>query len=367
MASSTYQLRVCDLRSDETLDILPIEQVTYDDYIGKTGTLSGTIPIPDAATAQRVHDTVLPGRTMLYLERGGQVTWGGVLWTRTPTRDPRGFLTCPIQAGGLESYFRSHRLLFDTLVATATDQLDIARQLIAYAQAQAGGNLGIEIDYTQVSGVLRDRTYSLFDLPWIGGLIDQLAATSGGFEWRIQCYKDSAGARHRSLVLGYPKLSYGSQDTMLAAPGSITAYSFPEDATIQANAWQSRGATINSNQAAASFPLMSALLTTPADYATGWPRLDGTSDYTSVSDPTVLGQHAAADLARWVRPVVIPSVTILTAGVDQPVLGSHVRLRILDDWFQAPGLNSRYRVVGLKVVPEERGRAETTQLFLEVS
>jgi len=361
-----YLLRVCDLRSDETMDILPIQGVGYDDYIGKTGSLSGTIPVPDAGMARRVRGCLLPGRTMLYLERGGQVTWGGPLWTRTPTRGARGYLTCPIQAGGLEGYYRSHRLLYDDLVQAGADQLSIARQLVTYAAAQSGGDLGIELG-SETSGVLRDRTYSKYDLSSVGDLIDQLGAVDNGFEWRIQVYTDSTGVRHRALRLGYPKLTSGSTDLILSSPGQVLGYALPEDATGQANAWQARGASISTNLAADSVPLLSGLLTTPGDIAAGWPRLDGTSTYSTVTDQATLDAHATADLAASVRPIVIPSVTVRTSGTDQPALGSYVRLRIIDDWFEAPGLIARYRVVGLKVAPEERGRDETTDLYLEAA
>jgi hypothetical protein len=249
------------------------------------------------------------------------------------------------------------------LSAVAADQFDIARQLITYAQAQSGGNLAIEMD-ASLSGVPRDRVYSRYDLPWIGGLIDQLASTQSGFEWRIQCYRDDAGARHRALRLGYPKLSVGGDAMVLSSPGPVTTYSLPEDATVQANAWISRGASTNQDQGAESLPLMSTLLTTPTDIAAGWARLDGTSDYSTVEDQTILDQHAAADLARAVRPVAIPSVKYV--GDVQPQLGSYVRLRIRDTWYY-DGLDAQYRVVGLKVSPAERGRPETTELYLEVA
>ena len=369
-AQDAYQLRVCDLRSDDTLDVLPIEGVSFDDYIGKTGSLSGTIPIPNADLATRAKAAILPGRTMAYLERGGQIVWGGVVWTRTPTMAGR-VHTLPIQGAGLESILRGHRMLTDTLTAAGVDQLDIARGMVDYAQDADGGNLGIEIDYAQTSGVLRDRTYLRYDLPWIGVLLDQLAATEQGFEWRIQCYADTAGVRHRALRLGYPRLTPGGTsttgDTVLTSPGPIVAYQLPEDATGLATAWQSRGASINTNQASASVPLMSALLTRPDLIALGWPRLDGTSDYSSVEQQSTLDQHAAADLARAAAPVTIPAVTILTGEAGLPALGGYVRLRIVDLWFPLPGLQARYRVVGLKVSPAERGRPETCELYLEAA
>ncbi|MFE6868298.1 hypothetical protein ACFVFS_17250 [Kitasatospora sp. NPDC057692] len=364
-----YQLMVCDLMTDTRLGVLPIGGVTWDDYIGKTGSLSGTIPVPDSATARRIRETALPGRSMLHLyEEDGQLAWSGVLWTRTRQRDARGNYTCAIQAGGLESYFRAHRLLLADLVAAGADQFAIVRQLITYAQAQAGGNLGVEMDPAQMSGVLRDRQYSRHDLPWIGGLVDQLASTQNGFEWRIQVWADSAGVRHRTLRLGYPKLTVGandgSADLVLSSPGPVGAYALPEDATTMANAWQSRGASTGTDMGSEQVPLMSQVLTAPGDWAAGWPRLDGTSDYSTVETQSVLDEHAAADLARAARPVAVPSVTY--TGNQRPPLGSYVRLRLNDTWHYDV-LDARYRVIGLKVQPAERPRARTTDLYLEAA
>ncbi len=358
-----YRLRVCDLRSDQVMDILPIQGVTFDDYIGKTGSLSGTIPVPDAGMARRCQDAIQPGRTMAWLERGQDVVWGGPIWVATPTRDERGYYTLPVQGAGVESYYRAHRQQVDTLIFTATDQLDIARSLISYATSRAGGDIGVEIDYTLESGVPRDRTYQGADLQWVGTHLDQLAATQGGFEWRINCYRTSDGMRHKALQLGYPKIRIGSTDTVLTSPGPITAYSLPQDATVQANSFIARGSTVNINLTAASFPLMSGPWTTPADYAAGWPLLEGSADYSSVADQTILDQYGQAGLARWVRPITIPSVRVLTAAGPLPEIGSTIRLRIQDVWYPA-GYDARWRLVGYKVSPEERGRPETTDLYL---
>ncbi|MFB7617834.1 hypothetical protein [Kitasatospora sp. NPDC056181] len=359
-----YELLVCDLRSDTLMDRLPVMQVSCDDYIGKTGTFSGTIPVPDRAMARRVQDALIPGRTALWLLRGSAVVWAGVQWTDVQVSSDRGSASAQVQAAGAESYFRDHRQIVDTLIATGEDQLDIVRDLINYAQSKTGGHLGVEVPASPVSGVLRDRTYLSYDLAWVGRRIDELAATQGGFEWRINCYRDSAGARHRVLQLGYPTITVGSSDTVLSMPGQVLSYKRNRDASVQANAWISRGATINNNLAAASYPLMSTPLTTPSDYVAGWPRLDGSSDYSSVTTQTVLDQNAAADLARQVRPVVIPQVTIRPGDDGLPALGSTIRLRVRDVWNPDTSI-ARYRLVGWRLQPEERGRGETADLYLE--
>ncbi|MEU3097221.1 hypothetical protein ABZ690_21165 [Streptomyces sp. NPDC006967] len=362
--SPAYRLLLCDLRSDRLLDALPVQGVALDDFIGKTGSLRGRVPIPNRAIADRARRALVPGRTAVWVERGREIWWGGILWTTSLTSDQRGFLGVDVQCGGWESYlFRRH--LHDTQEAVQVDQFDIVRGLLDYVQTTEGGNLGITYD-THPSGVLRDRTYLRYDLPTIGDLIDDLSAVEDGFEWRIASYRDGDGRRVKRLQLGHPVIRSGSTDIVLDHPGAVLSYTWPTDATRKANAWQSRGASINQNQAADSFPLMSELLVADDDVTAGWPRLDGTSDYTTVERQTTLDAHARADWTAARHPVEIPEVEVLLGGnVSPALLGATVRLRIRDLWHPTT-LDARYRVVGLTIAPAERGRPETARLYLEV-
>ncbi|MGA5084100.1 hypothetical protein [Streptomyces pseudogriseolus] len=359
-----YRLLLCDLRSDRLLDALPVDGVSIDDYIGKTGSLRGTVPIPNREIAARARRALVPGRTAVWVERGRDVWWGGILWTTSPAADARGFLGLGIQCGGWESYlFR--RLLYDTQVATQVDQFDIARGLVDYVQNTPGGDIGITYD-THTSGVLRDRTYLRYDLPVIGDLLDDLAAVEDGFEWRIASFRDGDGRRVKRLQLGHPVIRTGASDIVLDHPGRVLSYRMPADATRKANAWQSRGASINTNLAADSYPLTSPVLVDGDDIAAGWPRLDGSSDYTTVEQQTTLDAHARADWNAARTPVEIPEVEVLLGDTVTPaLLGATVRLRIRDLW-HADTLDVRYRVVGLSITPPERGRPETARLYLEV-
>ncbi|MFB6846200.1 hypothetical protein ACFCXS_15245 [Streptomyces sp. NPDC056373] len=359
-----YRMVFTDLRSDTVLDALPVASVALDDYIGKTGSMRGTVPIPNREIADRARRALVPGRTGVWVERGREVWWGGILWTLALASDRRGFLSAQVQCGGWESYLY-RRLLFDTLTATGVDQFDVARELVDYAQNTEGGNIGITYD-PGVSGVTRDRTFLRYDLPSIGDLLDDLAAIEQGFEWRIASYRDSDGRRVKRLQLGHPVIRTGTAEIVLDHPGPVLSYSWPTDATRKANAWQSRGASVNTNQAAGSYPLMSGLLVDDANIAAGWPRLDGTSDYTTVEKQGTLDAHARADWTAARDPVQIPEVEVLLGGNITPaLLGATVRLRIRDLWHPT-ALDARYRVVGLSISPPERGRPETARLFLEV-
>lgn len=359
-----YRILLCDLRSDTVLDALPVHDVSIDDYIGKTGSMRGTVPIPNRAVAQRARRALVPGRTGVWVERGREVWWGGILWTLALASDRRGFLSAQLQCGGWESYLY-RRLLLDTLTAEQVDQFDLVRELVDYAQITPGGNLGITYD-DDVSGVVRDRTFLRYDLPTIGDLLDDLAAAENGFEWRIASYRDGDGRRVKRLQLGHPVIRTGTAEIVLDHPGPVLSYTWPTDATRKANAWQSRGASVNTNQAADSYPLMSELLVDDANIAAGWPRLDGTSDHTTVERQETLDGHAHADWTAARNPVEIPEVEVLLGGnVTPALLGATVRLRIRDLWHPT-ALDARYRVVGLSITPPERGRPETARLYLEV-
>lgn len=86
----------------------------------------------------------------------------------------------------------SRRILYasSTLAWTATDQAEIAWQLISQTQSRAGGHLGISKGVGHPAGVLRDRTYEAGDS--IGERIQELSEVIDGFDWDIRPASASA-------------------------------------------------------------------------------------------------------------------------------------------------------------------------------
>ncbi|MGK5631227.1 hypothetical protein [Streptomyces sp. URMC 123] len=363
--AAPYRAVFCDLRTDEVKDVLPLVDVQFDDYIGKTGSLTATVPLPDEGLAQRARRALEPGRTAVWLERGSEIWWGGILWTCTPAGDERGRMRVEIQAGTFDSYL-DHRVLAAKQVADGVDQFDIVRRLLDHVQGQSGGDIGIEYG-DEVSGVERTRTFEFHEFARVRELIDSLAAMDNGFEWRVHCYRDpESGRRVKLLRLGSPVLTTGATDIVLDRPGPVLAYSLPTDATVQANAWRARGESANRNQASASVPAVSRWWVHDEDIrVAGWPRLEGTSDHAGVSDRAALDALAAAAWRKARRPQVIPEVTVRVEGrIGPAALGATVRLRLHDLWHRE-GTGERYRIVGLAVTPPTRGQAETAKLYLE--
>ncbi|WP_329148823.1 hypothetical protein OIU91_21360 [Streptomyces sp. NBC_01456] len=366
MGTPAYRVLVCDLRSDALLDVLPVTEVSVEDYIGKAGSLHATVPVPNREIADRVRPILRGGRTALWVERDRDIWWGGILWSKTPKIDERGYASYEIQAGTFDTYL-DHRRLFESLRAENIDQLDIARNLVDYAQSLPGGDIGIAYD-THLSGIKRTRSYSKHDQTPIRELLDKLAAVEDGFEWRIRCDRTAdTGRRRKLLELGYPRIARGEADIVLNHPGPVLTYEHPEDATTVANVWQARGASNNNNQAAESKPLLSELLVDEQALADGWPRLDGASDHSSVDDATTLGQYARGEAAHARRPQVIPAVTCrLDQGVTPDLIGRTVRLRARDLLYP-DGYDTRHRVVGITVTPPTRDKGETATLTLEAA
>jgi hypothetical protein len=362
--ASPYRVIICDLRTDQLLDVLPVTGLSFDDFIGKMGTCSGTIEITDTRVAARMRLNFIPARTAVYVQRGADIWWGGIMWTRTIQVDSRGYVKVAFQASTFDSYF-DKRKIYDTQTFIGEEQLDIVRGLLDYAQGQTGGDIGITYD-TLYSNVGRDRTYNSYDLLNIREQIDLLSNVDNGFEWRMRAYSDEAGRRVRNLQLGYPKIVSSRNDVMLSAPGQIISYSLPEDGTTTANYWQSRGASTNQDASSESVPLMSTRYFYPTDLDAGWPRLDGSSDYNTVEDLTTLNAHAVADIKRFRRPIVIPDIEVMLDGrnITPGLLGTTTRLRIKDIWYYE-GITLRYRIIGFKVSPPDRGKPETATLYLE--
>ncbi|MFF3498584.1 hypothetical protein [Streptomyces sp. NPDC003247] len=368
--NTPYRAIFCDLLTDRTIDILPLRDVTVDDYIGKAGSLSGTIPVPDAEMAARVR-RIEEGRTSVYLQRGDDLWWGGIIWTSTLQSDDRGVLTLGIQAATFESY-AGRRRIRTTAPATTLDftdqyQLDIVRGLWTDLQTSLPGG-GIGVTYgTEHSTVKRTATYRDGDETVYLEAIDALAALENGFEHHIAVYRDPAtGARVRRLRLGSPRIEIGSSDLVMDRPGTILSYSFPRDATRGGTTARTRGASVNTNQAAESRPLTSEVaVATDLIEKAGYPRIDLSSDHNDITDQATLNALAGAELAAGTGAVVIPEITVRLDDLVPPaLLGRTVRIRITDEWW-TEGLDARYRIIGVKVSPAQRGRPDTAELYLE--
>ncbi|MET9345489.1 hypothetical protein [Streptomyces termitum] len=358
-----YRAIFCDLVTDQTLDILPLRDVSFEDYIGRAGSLSGTVPVPDRAMADRARQ-IKPGRTTVYLERGGFLWWGGIVWTTNLQSSDRGVVTLGVQAATFDSYAGRRRVRTE-LKYTETEQFDIVRGL--WAELNRGlGSSAVDLgDDLPSEPVFRTASWRHGDETVYQEALDQLGAYADGTEYQILVHRDpSDGRRVRRLRLGSPRIRTGATDVVLDRPGTILSYSLPDDATRGGTTSLARGASTNGNAAAESRPTLSEEVR--AEHLPDlWPQLDLSTDYNDIGDKTALDALALAALQEAQGSVLIPELSIrLSDVVPSALLGRTARVRITDEWHPT-GLDARFRIVGVKVRPAERGRPDTAELALE--
>lgn len=367
---ATWRYVFADLLTDRTIDELDVTGVTFDDRIIVPGAFKGTIAVPSRAVAARARQ-IEEGRTVVYAYRGADI-WGGpyLLWQVTPTSTARGDITVDLQGATLESYLE-HREIRSTLAFVGQDQLDIFRALILDVQDRDESNLGITVDAT-LSGVARDRTYLDSEGATYGQRAAELANVLDGFEYRIVAYVDpAAGTRVRKAITGYPELGQGVVDHVFTEPGDVLSWKRVGDASKAATSFRATGDPVNDDVSAVSVPTQSVVVERADLLAAGWPLLDRTDAYQSVTDEGTLDGYAASLAARYGGSRRILSVTVrLGSGPDvfTPAnLGDRARVVLDDVWFTTVDGDGRrvvfseaWRVVGMGVTPTARGQGQDT-------
>jgi hypothetical protein len=350
---AAYRYLFHDLRTNEPLAELPLRGVSFSRERNGPGDFTGHLVLTDDTRKLDPITATTPARTAYYVERDGHLVAGGILWTRR-WKGRR----LELAGHGFLSYLDRRRITWSQTFL-ATDQLDIARQLVERAQQASGGDIGITVP-AAASGVLRDRTYSAYELKPLGEALRELAEVENGFEMAIDPSYDSDGTPTRRLLLGYPRLGRSRTDSgyvlEFPAGGIVEEPEWPEDGSAMAV----RAHAVGAGEGPAM--LMSTATKTQL-LAAGWPLLETDTSYKDVTRQPTLDAHARADLAAVAGPITLPVLVcdpdlVLGAGIT---VGDEVRIVLTGDRWPAgaggaPGFDSHLRVVGMTVAPGDNSR-----------
>lgn len=341
-----YRFLAADLLTNEIREEIPFGDVSYSQILNSPGSFSATLPQHHAKCKRSILD---PSRTAIYVERDGVIVWGGILWT---ARTQSG--TVQFGGEGFWSYFR-RRFVRETLTFTQTDQLAIARFLVAYAQGQEGGSIGVIVG-DETSGVLRDRVYYGYERKQIGEAVEQLAAVIDGFDFAIDCAW-SGDEVAKTLHLDYP--TRGRENPIVFQLGTnVEGIEQEIDGTRQANRVDALGAGEGD----------SMLIATSSGAGIGavYPLLEGTISYKDVSVPATLQAHADAETAGTATPV--ETIPTLVAHIrDDTTLGAWItgdrmELHASDGFLE---VNGTFRVVSFEVKVSDGGREQVSTGFAD--
>jgi hypothetical protein len=359
---ATYTYLIADLRSGAILDELPLHGVSFDKKLNDTGSFRAQLSVADPEIRLREPRLLTePGRTAIYVDRDGDLLWGGIVWT---SRYSGANAVLELGASDLLSYFE-HRLVLDPANLTEPvpfdgDQIAIARELVGLAQAHPGGDLGVVVTGTGSSGVPRTITYSPSELKPVADALRDLANAEDGFDFTLDVRYGEGGVPERFLRIGFPRLGQLSAPHTWEYGANLVDFTWPADAASMATRVVAPGGAPAPEDTSA--------------YLAGWPLLEAQAPPSDTTDAAMLDAHVKGELAARRRPVVLPELTV-RADLD-PVVGTYsvgddARIVIDDPFFPGEQLDITVRVLGLEVTPGDDAGEEQVKLtvapFLEPS
>lgn len=348
---AAYRYLLADLATNQLLAELPLT-VSYEHVLNSPGSIEGRLALVQPAALHTVLAPLLPGslgKLAIYVERDGVIVWGGIPWTASADLDAG---TMTLRGEGFLSYFR-RRVLRATKTYAQVDQALIARDLLDWALAYGPGP-SISTAAVATTGVLRDRSWQAYERPWIGQLIEDLAAVEGGFDFRFDSAWSSGSITTRFLT-SYPNTGRLT-DLVFEVGKQITAAGLSVDGTMLVTHVDAIGAGEGDLAIRAS-------VADPAMLAAGYPVLDDVVSATDVSILATLDAKARHRLRRGHAPISVPGL-VVDPSLD-PVLGSY----LVGDVVTVRGgaglaaLDGRYRITGIRVDVDDSG-AETAHLSL---
>lgn len=354
-----YDIIYQDIKSGTIQGILPISSFSYENVLSSPGSariaiaLSQSMPkeyyYGAAATPSYTSgatpyyspelslNSLAPGRTAIYIERGGVVVWSGILWNLDmDVNNNSATLGCE----GWHSYWRKRYLRADKTYSSSTDdQANIAKGLIDWAQAQSGGNIGIDTTGVVATGIKRDRVYYAYERKNIATLIEQLGEVDQGFDWYYRTTKSGTTYTTQYLIL-YPKT--GKVSPIRFELGSnVELLRCTVDAKTMADFVETTGAGETTQ--------MIASQVVNADALNAYPLLEDQLSYCDVTSSTTLNQYAKRRIQTGKTPVIIPTLNV-NPDLD-PVFGSYS----LGDQVKVVGsyglfsINAQFRITAINV------------------
>lgn len=350
-----YRYLLASLLDGVVLAEVPFISAKWTDTLNSPGSFEGTLAIRQPDRVLTTLGPLLPGaigQLAVYVERDGVILWGGIPWTAPPADLGTGTMT--IRAEGFHSYLRRRTLQSDKDFVQV-DQADIVVDLIDTAMASSFTPT-IDTSDVQPTGVLRDRSWGAFERPWIGQLIEDMAAVQGGFDFRYVSGWDGDTITTR-FVMQFPNTGRPTQ-IIFEEGKSITQMSLGTDATALCTHVDAMGAGEGDARLIGD-------VENPQLFGV-YPLLDAVESATDVSVQATLNDKARQRLSRGSRPITLPSIHVDPAA--EPTVGSYV----VGDFAQVRGgygllqVSDLYRITQVTMTADNTGREEAEVTFASI-
>lgn len=317
---------------------------------------SDTYGLPVLAPARISQQVIDASRTLMLLERDGQIVGDGIVWGPQPS----GSGQLEITGASLWSWFNRRMIVEDRLYGQV-DQTLIARDLVDWCQGRgdptwgtagdAIADLGI-VTAGADSGVDVDGLYYGHEGNYVGSTIEQAAAAEDGYDFSLDVtWNTDRDGFDRTFRTWYPRRSRRT-GIVLTWGVNIVDYTLSVAGGQQAN----RIHGVGQGQGAAM------LRTTQTDATTlgTYPLLEDQASFKKARDHDQLVGLTRGRLAARRLPPTRLSVQVKTGPqlrVGSWVLGDEARTRIDDGWTQIDGI---YRIEGWTITVNKQSQETVT-------
>ena len=375
MARWTYL--VANLRGNAIAGELPLTGVRMSKVLNGAGQFKADLELGDPAMMEQpIFAMTRPAIRAIYALRDATAWWGGVLWASDYDSGP---MTMAMAGADFLSYF-DHRKVVEVLpsppiattyvaglskIYTATDQNDIARDLVTLAQSHTAGDIGMTFAATTDSGILLDRSYHGHEMFYTGEALRELANLPEGPDIAFDVVgPDATGRPIRVMRLGTPRLVQAGAPHRFDLGGNLLSYVWRSGGGVMSTrvfyegTGSDRGARI-------------AVAEETGLYADGWPLLETDQiDATVTSDVTL--QTKAAGLQQALRLPAV-SMELKVRGDLPPTLTEYAPgdecVMVVDagrDPLHPGGIEVSLRIASIEVAIDAEGQEDIT-LFCRVT
>jgi hypothetical protein len=332
MALPNFQVLACNSLTGVRLGYLDLQGLVFTDPLTGVGTLTGNAVLSPAQDVDKLDLLTQPDDVALYVVSEGNVFWwAGIIKSRPwdPSNRLR-TITAVSWKGWLGTRFVGPNAavnpVTDVVYAyTATDQLVIARAIVAFAIADTG--CPVITAGSETSGIARDLNWLGSDFRYAADLIDSMATRSGGFDWEIRA---SLNAVTKLPVLAfvpyYPQR--GNQSVALTFRKVPNGGNIIVDAPIDDSSTERRTRVWTTGKG--SPPDRKMAYDEDPDVDAGLTLLSETvTNYSSVDTVATLATNARAERAFRGVPTNTMTIKALFADLDPTLYDTGDRIQLI--------------------------------------
>ncbi|MFC8008650.1 hypothetical protein [Streptomyces cinereoruber] len=330
---------------------LPLTDLEYGPDLNGPGTLTGTLAPRLASQSLSLVD---PATTFIYVEESDEITWGGLIWDARPEGD-----RLAIEAASWSSYLHRRHDLDGNLGGrgpyTNADRTTVMRDIWAYAQSVADGNLGVIVDTTTSASTIGTPAdpykFNAWETPNLGEKLDELADGDATPDYTCTTeWNATRTAVVKRLRIGWPRL--GARRTDISFVSGVNILNDPE---IVMSGDDYAQVVIASGQGDGS-----AKRRQTSAVRDGRLRLEHVMDLPDIKANDVLAARAARERIRRQRLGTVAEVVVRdhpAAPLGSWQVGDDIYTRIYNAWTTYTGW---CRITGWTIRPDSPGGPQAT-------